>query len=477
LQAKNTAHDFESLLVYSGGAPANKISINKSIAEQNWTIPDDLKLFYQVHNGFGQIASLTSSYYFDGQYRFGDLIADSESISTFRDWYPDFTEDNEYEIDEDNEETYLNPLRQLKVETNYEDSSYTNQYGDVPLDNLLCIMEFNGDCLAFARKIKTQTDCPALYYFHDTGQSELYSFFYEMDRFLTQSWRQSFFSELNHLDVGEVTQDKLQNFTQIAYEYRSGLRYALDYEQVFNVYYTIINIENTNTKNAEDLYTLAYMYNNGIGTDSDETKAVKYYDLSATKGYAHAQYALADHYWYNDEKYKKAIKWYQLAAKQNHQFAASRLGSIYEDGDEISRDYSKAAYYYKIAADLNCTESQYQLANLYDTGKGIEQSSKRSFHYYQLSANKQNSCAQYAVAYMYHYAEHVPQSYQDAFEWYLKAAEQEHLAAQFQVGNFLFKGIGTKQSYAAAAKWFELAYLNNTEYDEEEEEDEDEDEE
>lgn len=41
--------------VYTGGEPLLNAEPNKNLKTYNWNIPNDLKAFYKIHNGFGEI--------------------------------------------------------------------------------------------------------------------------------------------------------------------------------------------------------------------------------------------------------------------------------------------------------------------------------------------------------------------------------------------------------------------------------------
>lgn len=47
--------DREYFKIYTGGAPLLNAEPNKNLKTFNWNVPNDLKKFYQVHNGFGEI--------------------------------------------------------------------------------------------------------------------------------------------------------------------------------------------------------------------------------------------------------------------------------------------------------------------------------------------------------------------------------------------------------------------------------------
>jgi len=81
--------------------------------------------------------------------------------------------------------------------------------------------------------------------------------------------------------------------------------------------------------NAEAYYLLAFLHQNGIGDISRSSKRmVENLIISATKGYANAQYMLGDMYKSGDEVSKdkaKAVYWLQKAASQGHQEAIKKL--------------------------------------------------------------------------------------------------------------------------------------------------------
>ena len=47
--------DRDYFKIYTGGAPLLNATPNKNLKAYDWQVPDDLKRFYSVHNGFGEI--------------------------------------------------------------------------------------------------------------------------------------------------------------------------------------------------------------------------------------------------------------------------------------------------------------------------------------------------------------------------------------------------------------------------------------
>lgn len=123
------------------------------------------------------------------------------------------------------------------------------------------------------------------------------------------------------------------------------------------------------------------MYEEGQGVKKDYKKAVKWYQLSADKGNAHAQYLLGLMYakgrGVNKKDYKKAVKWYRLSAEKGNAKAQYNLGLMYEKGIVVSQNSKKAERFYNLAAEQGDRESQYKLGMMYYKGrykgKGVPQ--------------------------------------------------------------------------------------------------------
>jgi TPR repeat protein len=120
-------------------------------------------------------------------------------------------------------------------------------------------------------------------------------------------------------------------------------------------------------------FSLAIMYSNGEGVDSDMDKAVYYYTEAAEQGHSDAQSTLGQMYYYGEDvekDIKTAINWYEKAAAQDNADAQILLGMIYDEGsDNIAQDYQKAAEYYEYPANLGYFVAQNRLGNMYIEGK------------------------------------------------------------------------------------------------------------
>ena len=95
-----------------------------------------------------------------------------------------------------------------------------------------------------------------------------------------------------------------------------------------------------------------------LGCDYDlkdnAEKAVKWYRMAAEQGFAEAQFALAEFYYWgwgiecNDAE---AAKWYRAAAEQGHGKAQKGLGECYNEGTGVVQDYEEAIKWMQLAAE------------------------------------------------------------------------------------------------------------------------------
>ena len=101
------------------------------------------------------------------------------------------------------------------------------------------------------------------------------------------------------------------------------------------------------------------------------------------------------------------------------------LGTLYENGDGVKRDFFKAADLYRLAARQgNDAGAQYALGNLHYNGRGVAH------------------------------------DYDAAVRWFRMAADQGHAAAQFLMGVMFEEGWGHKPDYVKAYIWYSRAIPN-----------------
>ncbi|MFP3542908.1 peptidoglycan-binding protein [Rhizobium sp. SIMBA_035] len=138
------------------------------------------------------------------------------------------------------------------------------------------------------------------------------------------------------------------------------------------------------------LFEIAARYSEGRnGVTVSEADAVKWYQLSADKGFAPAQYRLGSIY----EKgtgvardINKAKDYYEQAANQGNASAMHNLAVLYASGALGQQDYATAANWFTKAANLGITDSQFNLAILCARGNGVTQDLGESYKWFAIAA-------------------------------------------------------------------------------------------
>ncbi len=242
--------------------------------------------------------------------------------------------------------------------------------------------------------------------------------------------------------------------------------------------------------NSEAYYLLAMLHQNGLGEISpDSKKMVENLIISATKGYAKAQYMLGDMYKSGDEVVKdkeKALYWLKKAADQGHKDAKMELelmepqirgkgpgeqlpgillsdkspGEYKKAGDRYyfdEKQYKKAFEAYEQGALMGHAGCQNMLGYLYHMGHGVKLDNKKAVKWYRKSAMQEHSIGLFNLGVMYANGLGTKQDYKEAWKLFLKSANLGLAEAQFQLGILYSKGLGTNKDNKAARKWFKKA--------------------
>lgn len=121
------------------------------------------------------------------------------------------------------------------------------------------------------------------------------------------------------------------------------------------------------SESAEAQYGLGVMYESGLGTDQNLTKALMWYEKSAKAGNMMAHYRIGILYEGSEEikrDPKKSEKWFDRAAAQ----AQNNLGFFY--WNEKS-DHNNALLWFNKAAAKGNAESQYMIGQMTRDGQGL----------------------------------------------------------------------------------------------------------
>ncbi len=108
-------------------------------------------------------------------------------------------------------------------------------------------------------------------------------------------------------------------------------------------------------------------------------------------------------------------------ASQGEASAQLELGTMYETGSGVRKDFAKAMKWYAKAAEQGVADAQIKLAAMYREGRGV------------------------------------PQDFLEAEKWYRRAAEQGDTAAQITLGVMYFEGKEIPRDKVQAHMWLNIA--------------------
>lgn len=177
---------------------------------------------------------------------------------------------------------------------------------------------------------------------------------------------------------------------------------------------------------AESQNILGILYDTGQqGLPQDYLKARQWFEKSASKGNAWAQYNLGAMYDSGDgvpKDYVTARKWYEKAAAQGHAKAQRSLGLLYKNGQGTPKNYARAREWYERAAAQGEVISQVLLGTLYVNGEGVPKDYTKARQWIEKAAAQGDSGGQVLLALLYKNGQGVPQDDVRAYMWYSLAA-------------------------------------------------------
>jgi len=118
----------------------------------------------------------------------------------------------------------------------------------------------------------------------------------------------------------------------------------------------------------------------------------------ADKGVSRAQFRIAYMYYLGrgykrdreeaDRIIRAALPAIKKFAEEGRSWAQSDLGSLYEDGLVLPRDYNEAVYWYRTAAEKGYPGAQTNLGIMYARGRGVAQSRRTAIEWFQRAAKQ-----------------------------------------------------------------------------------------
>ena len=191
-------------------------------------------------------------------------------------------------------------------------------------------------------------------------------------------------------------------------------------------------------------------------------EAAEWYEKAAKKGNPHAQFQLAEMYYYRklgEPLRTNSVEWYLKAAKQGHAQAQAIVGELpraFPDHPLLKTD--NTMLFLLQAAEKGALDAQWEAARRYRAGDGVEKNAVEGFRWMKKATENRArstrvSDALYELGAMYENGEGVPKNLERAWPLYL-AASGESPNAQFRVGRMYEEGTGVSKDDQQAAEYF-----------------------
>jgi TPR repeat protein len=195
--------------------------------------------------------------------------------------------------------------------------------------------------------------------------------------------------------------------------------------------------------NADALFNLAILAEDGLGEPKNMKKAEALYTAAANAGGFKAQYRLGMLYSAGvllSKDPDKARRYLSMAGAGGDKDALEKLASLGTSDENLTafqqaerlassgRHREAAGRYAELAEQGNVT-ARTRLAWMYEAGRGVERSIEEAARLFSASAEANDPEAQYALAVMYKTGKGKPQSHSESATWMQRAAAQNYSAA------------------------------------------------
>jgi hypothetical protein len=133
------------------------------------------------------------------------------------------------------------------------------------------------------------------------------------------------------------------------------------------------------------------------------------------------------------EKDQELFEFCLVKAKQGDAEFQTKLGILYQDGEEVERNYKEAIKWFKKAADQGSRLAADKLSIMYYEGKGVDKDYEIASMWLEKSFQDASANQQYHLAEMFRKGIRFPKDINEAYKWHKKAAERGNPAAQYRL--------------------------------------------
>ena len=224
-----------------------------------------------------------------------------------------------------------------------------------------------------------------------------------------------------------------------------------------------LKIESDDMANDDLFYKLGQMFNLGLGTDSDVTKAIEYFRRSAEMNNKNGLFEygkallIGEHI---PQDTDSALKILEKAVKLKNSNAKRFLALEYISGEHLEQDFEKGIALLTECADSGDVIACYRLGKIYLKSEIMPQNLDKAEKYLLLAED--NEYTQYALAKLYLQEEKY--DIQKAVNYFEKSADKNHWAS-YQLGRiYLFGAKDIERDKEKAIEWFTKSANDGNEY-------------
>ena len=224
-----------------------------------------------------------------------------------------------------------------------------------------------------------------------------------------------------------------------------------------------LKIESDDMANDDLFYKLGQMFNLGLGTDSDVTKAIEYFRRSAEMNnknglFEYGKALLTGEHIPQDTD--SAVKLLEKAVKLKNSNAKRFLALEYISGEHLEQDFEKGIALLTECADSGDVIACYRLGKIYLQGEIMPQNLDKAEKYLLLATD--NEYVQYALAKLHLQEEKY--DIQKAVNYFENGADKNHWAS-YQLGRiYLFGAKDIERDKEKAIEWFTKSANDGNEY-------------
>ena len=211
------------------------------------------------------------------------------------------------------------------------------------------------------------------------------------------------------------------------------------------------------------MYDIGTLYGSGHGIPQNPTKGMIWFLMAAVAGSGHAMLAIGEFYDLAQgvpQHYAKAMRWYRKAAAAGSGGAMTLIGMLYLEGHGVPQDYAKAMKWYRKGAAAGSGSAMHNIGVLYEKGQGVPQNYVQAMKWWRKAAAAGSGHAMGDLGWLYYRGHGVTQSYAMAMRWWRRGAAARNGLAMLGIGLLYDKGYGVPQDYAKALYWLRKAEVS-----------------